>query len=247
MRHLPCFSRSRAPILQPVTIVGNGSAVEERKSRIMNAATYSNQKVTPTAAMTPVLVAPTRTRNPAHNETLSEILTRPFRRAKVAGELQQLDERMLSDIGITRSEIQRVAVESVGADESVVASLIKYAARKVARWSQRRDAYRSLMALDDRMLADIGLSRDEIPAVVNAMTGGPIAAALDGSFETEFAIPLKQWNLWRVAHKQLSRLDDRMLDDIGFVRGDIDWVADELATRAVSKTANSNAAAPKAA
>jgi uncharacterized protein YjiS (DUF1127 family) len=210
----------------------------------MNAATYSNQL---TAAMTPVPVAPIRTLNPARDETLSEILTRPFRRAKVAGELQQLDERMLSDIGITRSEIQRVAVESAGADESVLVSLVKYAARKVARWSQRRDAYRSLMALDNRMLADIGLSRDEIPAVVNAMSGGPIAASLDGSFETELAMSLKQWNLWRVAHKQLSRLDDRTLDDIGFVRGDIDWVADELATRAVSKTANSNAAAPKAA
>jgi uncharacterized protein YjiS (DUF1127 family) len=210
----------------------------------MSAATHTNQKVTSTAAMTPVTVA--RTRSPARDETLAEILTRPFKRAKVAGELQLLDDRMLSDIGISRSEIERVAVESAGADEPVLVSLVKYAGRKVARWSQRREAYRGLMALDDRMLADIGIRRDDIPAVVKAMASGPIAASFEGSFETELVLPLKQWNLWRVAHKQLNRLDDRMLDDIGFVRADIDWVADELATRAVSKTANSNAAAPRA-
>jgi len=34
---------------------------------------------------------------------------------------------------------------------------------------------------------------------------------------------------------------------IGLVRGDIDWVADELAARAVTKAANANSAAPQAA
>ena len=60
-------------------------------------------------------------------------------------------------------------------------------------------------------------------------------------------MPLKQWNLWRIAHRQLSQLDSRMLSDIGFVRGDIDWVADELAARAVTKAANVNSAPPRAA
>jgi uncharacterized protein YjiS (DUF1127 family) len=212
----------------------------------MNALAY-NETATPTATMAPATVGH-RPRNAAREETLREILSRPFRRAKVAAELQQLDERMLSDIGIRRAEIERVAVESAGGtEESVVVSLVKLAARKVATWYQRREAYRSLMGLDDRMLADIGLSRDEIPAVVKAMVGGPASASFDGCFEADLVLPLKQWNLWRVAHKQLNRLDDRMLDDIGLVRGDIDWVADELATRAVSQTANSNSAAPKAA
>jgi len=206
----------------------------------MNAATL-NQKVGPTAAMMPVAATPA-----AREETLAEILTRPFKRAKVAGELQMLDDRMLSDIGICRAEIERVAVDSAGADELVVVSLVKYAARSFTRWAQRREAYRSLMALDERMLADIGLSRSQIPAVVSAMAGGR-AAAIEGGFEADLVLPLKQWNLWRVAQKELNRLDDRTLDDIGFVRGDIDQVADELAAQAVSKTANSNTAATKAA
>lgn len=181
--------------------------------------------------------------SPASHPSLANILLRPFRRAQIARELQSLDERMLRDIGVTKSEIDRVAAESVGGEEWVVVALAKYLGRKLAAWSSRRDAYRRLTALDDRMLADIGLSRAEIPAVVKAMQYAP-AGSVEGSFESEVVLPLKQWNLWRDAHKQLSQLDNRMLSDIGLVRGDIDWVADELADRAVRKPANVNAAAP---
>ena len=100
--------------------------------------------------------------------------------------------------------------------------------RKLAAWSTRRDAYRRLTALDDRMLADIGLNRAEIPAVVKAMSRTP-AGSVEGSFESEVVLPLKQWNLWRDAHKQLSQLDNHMLSDIGLVRGDIDCATEAAA------------------
>ncbi len=195
-----------------------------------------------TAAMTPVSKATQA------NESLLQILLRPFVRAQVLSELRRLDSRMLSDIGITRSDIAHVAACSVdGKDEWMIVSLVKYALRKLSQWRRRQEAYSTLMALDDRALADIGLERDEIPALVKAMHGGYRSPSVDGAFETEVVQPLKQWRLWQVAHKQLSRLDNRTLSDIGLVRGDIDWVADELATRAVAKPANANAAAPKAA
>jgi uncharacterized protein YjiS (DUF1127 family) len=180
---------------------------------------------------------------PAGQPSLADILLRPFRRAQIARELQGLDERMLRDIGVTKSDIDRVAAESVGGEEWVVVALAKFLGRKLAGWSSRRDAFRRLMALDDRMLADIGLNRAQIPAVVKAMQYTP-AGSVEGSFESEVVLPLKQWNLWRDAHKQLSQLDNRMLSDIGLVRGDIDWVAEELADRAVRKPANANTAAP---
>ena len=104
------------------------------------------------------------------------------------------------------------------------------------------------MSLDDRTLADIGLMRDEIPELVKVMHGQyQSPSSVDGAFETEVVQPLRQWRLWQVAHKQLSRLDNRTLSDIGLVRGDIDWVANELASRATAKPANANAPAPKAA
>jgi uncharacterized protein YjiS (DUF1127 family) len=186
--------------------------------------------------------------NAARNESLLSILLRPFKRGKIVRELRMLDDRMLTDIGLSPSDIDRVAAESVGGNgRSLISSLAGYAVRAVANWAHKREAYRSLMALDERMLADIGLTRSDIPQLVDAMRGPLAQPAVDGSFESEVIMPLKQWNLWRVAHKQLNTLDNRMLSDIGFVRGDIDWVADELATRAVTNAANANSATPKAA
>jgi len=195
-----------------------------------------------TAAMTPV------SRAPQADETLLQILLRPFARAQVRNELRGLDSRMLRDIGITQSDIAHVAACSVdGKDEWMIVSLAKYAMRKLSAWRRRQEAYRTLMALDDRTLSDIGLERDQIPALVKVMHGQYQSPSVDGAFETEVVQPLRQWRLWQVAHKQLSRLDNRTLSDIGLVRGDIDWVADELATRAVAKPANANTVAPKAA
>lgn len=195
-----------------------------------------------TAAMTPVV------RAPQADETLLQILLRPFARAQVRNELRGLDSRMLRDIGITQSDIAHVAACSIdGKDEWMIVSLAKYAMRKLSAWRRRQEAYRTLMALDDRTLSDIGLERDEIPALVKVMHGQYQSPSVDGAFETEVVQPLRQWRLWQVAHKQLSRLDNRTLSDIGMVRGDIDWVAEELATRAVAKPANANTVAPKAA
>lgn len=215
----------------------------------MNWRAYNNGTIAADASMrAPIAARMVDFDNLGHGETLMDILLRPFRRAKIARDLRMLDQRMLSDIGLSPSDIDRIAVESVcGKGEWIVLSLMAYAARKIANWAHKRAAYRSLMALDDRMLADIGLSRSDVPQVVRAMRGPLATPAVDGSFETEVVMPLKQWNLWRVAHKQLNQLDNRMLGDIGFVRGDIDWVADELAARAVTRTANANSAASRAA
>lgn len=207
----------------------------------MNTYAYIN-KAEATAAKMPVSTAPQA------DESLLQILLRPFARAQVLAELRRLDGRMLSDIGITRSDIARVAACSVaGNDEWMVVSLAKYAMRKFSAWRRRREAYHTLTALDDRTLADIGLERNDIPALVKVMHGSYRSASVDGAFETEIVQPLKQWRLWQVAHKQLSRLDNRTLSDIGLVRGDIDWVADELVSRAIAKPANANLPAPKAA
>jgi uncharacterized protein YjiS (DUF1127 family) len=182
----------------------------------------------------------------ALRESLFDILVRPFRRGRIARELRLLDERMLADIGLSPSDIDRVAADSVGGKgEWIALSLVRHAARRIADWANKRATYRSLMSLDERMLTDIGLTRGDIPALVEALRG-PLARPASG-FTSEMVLPLKQWNLWRLAHKQLNQLDNRMLSDIGFVRGDIDWVADELAARSVAKPANANNAAPRAA
>lgn len=211
----------------------------------MNRYAFNNNVMAAEALMPAAIAHRLVNTNPAR-ESLLDILLRPFRRAGVARELRELDARMLSDIGLSRSDIDRVAGESVGGKgEWIVLSLVRLAASKVVDWANKRATYRSLSSLDDRMLRDIGLNRGDIPALVDALRG-PMGRPVTG-FETEVVMPLKQWNLWRVAHKQLSQLDNRMLSDIGFVRGDIEWVADELAARSVATAANANTKADRAA
>jgi uncharacterized protein YjiS (DUF1127 family) len=61
----------------------------------------------------------------------------------------------------------------------------------VARWRQRERAYGELMALDDRSLADIGIHRSQIPAIVEeSYRAGRGAAARDTSFDAE---PARAW------------------------------------------------------
>jgi uncharacterized protein YjiS (DUF1127 family) len=210
---------------------------------MMNRYAFNNNAIAAAATM----LAPIANRLVnVSRESLLDILLRPFRRGQVSRELRLLDPRMLSDIGVSPSEIDRIAAESVGGKgEWIVLSLLRLAGRKIADWANKRATYRSLMSLDERMLSDIGLTRGDIPALIDAMRG-PLARPVSG-LESEVILPLKQWNLWRVAHKQLNQLDNRMLSDIGFVRGDIDRVADELAARTVTKAANANSVAPRAA
>src|SRR5262245_53546735 len=137
------------------------------------------------ATMPATIASPITFSRPAGYPSLVDVLLRPFKRAQIVRELQALDDRMLSDIGVTKADIDRVAAESVGGDEWVVVSLAKLLGRKLAAWSSRRDAFRRLMALDDRMLADIGLNRAEIPAVVKAMHG---ATGAQSGFEAEVVL-----------------------------------------------------------
>ena len=42
---------------------------------------------------------------------------------------------------------------------------------------------------------------------------------------------LRQWNLSRQAAAQMARLDPDVLSDLGYVKGDVDWVPEVLAKR----------------
>jgi len=59
------------------------------------------------------------------------------------------------------------------------------------------------------------------------------------TLEDELVRPLRQWNRSRATAKTLNAMDDRMLSDLGMVRGDIDWVSETMARRSVGP-ANTN-------
>jgi uncharacterized protein YjiS (DUF1127 family) len=170
---------------------------------------------------------------------LTAAILRPLRRQAISDRLERLDDRLLEDIGIQRFQIDAIA-DSVASQRApsvgvALGHLFAVLVKSVAAWSERRTAYRELNALDDRMLSDIGITRADIPAVIAGMTA---ARHEDGTDPLE---AVRRWARSRAAAQDLNALDNRTLDDIGMVRGDIDWVAEELAVRSL-RPANTNQA-----
>lgn len=163
-----------------------------------------------------------------------------LRRAAIVRELSQLDDRMLADIGIQRWEIEAVADAATGGPRvSPLRALLRAIIAPVRRWHRRNQAYRQLASLDDRMLADIGITRADIPVLVRNWDGEPLSARREEE-ESSLIRGFRQWNRSRATARALHALDNHMLEDIGLVRGDIDWVAEELAAQSVWTAANRN-------
>src|SRR5262249_8290372 len=159
------------------------------------------------------------------------------RRALVA-ELSALDDASLADIGLKRWEIAEAADRFSGPKGRsfgwlvgrLSALALARAARSVSRWDNRQKAYQELMSLDENRLRDIGISRTEIPALISQMaTGDHRVMPQSWTIEDELVRPFRQWNRSRATAKTLNAMDDRMLSDIGMVRGDIDWVSETMA------------------
>ncbi len=170
---------------------------------------------------------------------LTAAVLRPLRRQAIADRLERLDDRLLEDIGVQRSQIDVIA-DSVASRQTprvgaALGNLFAVLVKSLAAWGERRAASRELNALDDRMLRDIGITRADIPAVIAGMTA---AGHVDSTDPLE---AVRRWARSRAAARDLNSLDNRTLDDIGMVRGDIDWVAEELAVRSL-RPANTNQA-----
>ena len=177
-----------------------------------------------------------------------------FKRSAIERELSRLDNRMLEDLGLTRNEIGFVAQHAVALPSQgtlfqefsrLVVNLI---VRPVVLWNRRRKVYDVLTAMDDRMLADIGIARYEIAAYV-ARLGREVQEPLPESLaamEQDITAPIRAWNRARATERQLSELSDRQLLDIGVVRGEIAELAQEVARKAVANF-NVEPKTPKAA
>jgi uncharacterized protein YjiS (DUF1127 family) len=162
-------------------------------------------------------------------------------RNAIARELSALSDRELADIGLHRGDIPAVAAQSVTvpAGPNLFAAfgrmLHDLLVAPVVLWNKRRVAYSALNALDNRMLADIGIARAEIGDVVKGMHKAVSYPAVS----LDLVAPIAAWNRARQTANQLYKLEDRMLLDIGVVRGDIEWLASEVAHKAAT-AANRN-------
>ncbi|WP_193367684.1 DUF1127 domain-containing protein [Pelagibius marinus] len=104
--------------------------------------------------------------------------------------LTALDDHVLSDIGVNRAEIAATAAlscdKSPRGENSVWHGLGAWAEREV----HRRRTLRELSRLSDEMLADIGISRAEIPAVVADLFAGRTRTAAGETIDISTDIPV---------------------------------------------------------
>ena len=169
--------------------------------------------------------------------------------ASIARELSALNDRELADIGLARGDIPAVAWRSVTAPKaprlSVAFSQLVHdlVAAPAILWNRRRRAFNALSALDDRMLADIGVARAEIGEVVKGVHKSVSYPAMS----LDLVAPITAWNRARQTANQLYRLEDRMLADIGVVRGDIEWLASEVALKAAANRNHPTGTTPRVA
>ena len=108
--------------------------------------------------------------------------------------------------------------------------------RPTVEWSRRREIYDQLMSMDDRMLADIGMTRYDAAEYVRRLgreVQEPLPETL-AAMEQDVTAPIRTWNRARLTARQLNELTDRQLMDIGVVRGDIGGLAQEVARKAVA-------------
>ncbi len=177
---------------------------------------------------------------------------RAWKRRRTITELQKLSDRMLADIGLNRGQIVQVATVLAAAPGSPVRRQAKPAREplfaRLRRARQRRQAIQELEQLPDRILADIGISRGEIPATVDKILEKRRAPAAAGKTShspvhelishLEGAVrPLRQWHLSRLAAGQIARLGNTTLSDLGYVKGDVDWVPEVMAERKIANSA----------
>jgi uncharacterized protein YjiS (DUF1127 family) len=215
----------------------------------MNRIINENEKVAPSVTRETGFAALNR-----FGRVLVNSVRRHFKRAAIERELARLDNRMLGDLGLSRSEIgfvaqQAVAVPGEGTLFQEFSRLVfNLIVRPAVEWSRRREIYDQLMSMDDRMLADIGMTRYDAAEYVRRLgreVQEPLPEVL-AAMEQDVTAPIRAWNRARLTARQLDQLSDRQLVDIGVVRGDISELAQEVARRAVANF-NGEPQAPKAA
>lgn len=159
---------------------------------------------------------------------------------RAVAQLHALNDRALRDIGIERGQIETI-IDAIKVDTPPAPRPVAGPIATLRRWIARRRAINDLQVLDDRMLEDIGLVRAHIADFVHDMDEAVVSGRIEGLTAAQRARKaktalqsLKQWNLSRQAAGDMARLDPEALADLGYVKGDTDWVPEVLAERKVN-------------
>ncbi len=145
---------------------------------------------------------------------------------RAMAELHRLNDRALGDIGIERGQIETVVrTMRPEAPHNPRPEVGPIAA--IRRWFERRRTIKTLSALDDRLLEDIGLVRAHIPEFVRDLDEAVVSGWVEGQTAARKILgaaaasqPTTPSNLSRRAAGDLSKLDPKALADHGYVKGE---------------------------
>ena len=101
--------------------------------------------------------------------------------------------------------------------------LVNDTAKTIGRWYRQAATRGALMACNDRVLADIGIEREDIPAIARASTGGSRAEALN--WRDALTGRVGKARQRRRIYRELMAYSDSELDELGIGRGDIGRIA----------------------
>ncbi|MGF1609663.1 MAG: DUF1127 domain-containing protein [Kiloniellales bacterium] len=123
---------------------------------------------------------------------------------------------------------ERLAAERETGHRSDAGFLTAQVIDPILRALRRRRTIAQLSRLDDRMLQDIGLTRGSLETVADAMVSIDSARSQAAAARREHGLlaALRRWRRRQATIQQLASLDDRVLSDIGVVRGDIASIVD---------------------
>lgn len=104
-----------------------------------------------------------------------------------------------------------------------ISRLASNAAGTIGRWYRQAVTRSALMRCSDRVLADIGIEREDIPAIARASTRRAGSEAFD--WRAALARRLDGVRQRRRIYRELMAYSDRELDELGIGRGDIPQIA----------------------
>jgi uncharacterized protein YjiS (DUF1127 family) len=118
-------------------------------------------------------------------------LRRRLQERRTLKALESLDDRLLSDIGLSRAEIAAAAALCCDTEKKGDVSAWQKLGHWLSRERARRRTVRELSAIPDNLLADVGISRADIPAIAAALVSDhPVVTATEAPVAAGNAVPV---------------------------------------------------------
>lgn len=141
-------------------------------------------------------------------------LRRRLQERRTLKALESLDDRLLSDIGLSRAEIAATAAFCCDAEKANDVSVWQKLGHWLSRERARRRTVRELSAIPDSLLADVGISRADIPAIAAALVSDqPIAALAEAPVAAGNTVPVSAQVLAFIeVRRSVQRADNQNLE-----------------------------------